>query len=258
MRRADDWTLRCVHESQMWPDNSFVTLTYGDGKLPENESLDHRDFQLFLKKLRKKYRHKTIRYYMAGEYGDQKGRPHYHACIFNHGFRENRTPQGKSKTGHLYYTQPDLTALWPHGFATVQDFCAETASYCARYIMQLVMGREQKQAYTRYNADGTTYMLKPPYNEMSTKPGLGESWFQKYHQTDVYNHDKVIHNGTTRRPPKYYDKLLERIDADQKELLQWEREQRAAKSADDNTRERRLTREIVHEAKVSTLRRNIE
>lgn len=48
-------------------------------------SLNKRDFQLFMKRLRKEHgkNHPKIRYYCAGEYGSKTFRPHYHAIIFD-------------------------------------------------------------------------------------------------------------------------------------------------------------------------------
>ena len=52
MRRASDWELRVMHEASLYQENCFVTLTYGRDLLPANASLEHRDFQLFLKRVR--------------------------------------------------------------------------------------------------------------------------------------------------------------------------------------------------------------
>ena len=86
LRRAQDWELRITHEAAMWPRNCFVTLTYGRDQLPPNGSLCHRDFQLFMKRLRKVFI--DARFYMCGEYGEENGRPHFHACLFNVDFDE--------------------------------------------------------------------------------------------------------------------------------------------------------------------------
>jgi len=51
--RSRQWGVRCVHESQMHESNVFVTLTYNDENMPIDCSLCYRDFQLFMKRLRR-------------------------------------------------------------------------------------------------------------------------------------------------------------------------------------------------------------
>lgn len=67
----------------------FLTLTYDTEHVPITKngfmSLSTRHVQLFFKKLR--WYHPTgslpIKYYVAGEYGSQYWRPHYHIILFN-------------------------------------------------------------------------------------------------------------------------------------------------------------------------------
>lgn len=267
MRRASDWTLRIMHEASMWESNSFLTLTYGRDALPPNASLEHKDFQLFLKRLRKESG-KPIRYYMCGEYGPLNQRPHYHACIFNEDFRQDRKPSGKSGSGQLMYESERLTKLWGHGKATVQDLVKESAGYCARYIMKKQLGENAKTAYDTIDPEtGEIIKRKPEYNAMSLKPeGIGAAWFRKY-GSDVYPNDYVITDGQKATPPKYYDKLLKRHgkEGPEKNLriqdtdeIQWRREQKARNVAQDNTDERREVREKVHEARMKKFERNLE
>ena len=52
--------------------SSFITLTFNDEELNKRanpSSVDVRDFQLFMKRLRKK--HKKIRFFHCGEYGEK-------------------------------------------------------------------------------------------------------------------------------------------------------------------------------------------
>ena len=107
MRRASDWTIRVMHEASLHSENCFVTLTYGRDKLPPDGSLEHRDFQLFMKRLRRHFG-KTVRFYMCGEYGPLNFRPHYHACLFNVNFISDRVPAGKSGSGAVFYDSPTL------------------------------------------------------------------------------------------------------------------------------------------------------
>lgn len=88
------WANRCVCESLSY-DNSlnwFVTLTYDPSKINSilnekgNLSLNFSDLQKFLKRLRFNFGYrfeiKGIRFYAAGEYGDQNLRPHFHLLLF--------------------------------------------------------------------------------------------------------------------------------------------------------------------------------
>ena len=53
LERSRQWAVRCLHEAQLWDSNLFVTLTYREDMLPDHGSLRYRDFQLFMKRLRK-------------------------------------------------------------------------------------------------------------------------------------------------------------------------------------------------------------
>lgn len=259
MRRASDWELRVMHEASLYERNCFITLTYGRDQLPPNGSLDHRDFQLFMKRLRK-WAGVEVRFYMCGEYGPLNGRPHYHACLFNLDF-DDKVSWRKSKSGQLMYRSEQLEKLWRFGSCTVQPLIAETASYCARYIMKKALGNDEiaKRAYERITDDGEVVQLKPEYAAMSNRPGIGWLWFHRFGR-DVYPHDFVVSDGDQRRPPKYYDKLLRRSELVVKDeyatdVIAWARADRAKLSLADNSDERRQVREKVHLARVRTLTR---
>lgn len=253
LRRAADWTLRCMHEAKMHQANCFITLTYSDENLPAHGTLDHRHFQLYMKRLRKDNAPHRVRFYMCGEYGPQTKRPHYHACIFGEEYRKHRKPMGKSESGELYYEQPELTRHWPLGQATVQDLTQNSAGYCARYIMKKKLGKENK--YTTITEDGEIIELAPEYSAMSLKPGIGATWLDKYAR-DVYPHDFVIAKGVKLKPPKYYDQRIKKGNFDT-DLIEYQRQQRAAKAKPDNTPERLKVREAVELARIKHLKRTI-
>lgn len=257
MRRASDWELRVMHEATLQEANCFVTLTYGRDKLPPNGSLEHRDFQLFFKRLRKHFAPVKVRFYMCGEYGDLKDRPHYHACLFGVDFRADRTPAGKSGSGMPFFASGLLSRLWGHGIVSVQDLTPETASYCARYIMKKVLGPDSEKAYEFVSEDGVVVTKRAEYSAMSLRPGIGARWFAKYSR-DVYPLDSVVARGVERRPPRYYDLLLKRAKPAVLEDVAFARELRARAAFADNTDERRAVREVVHLAKVSTLSRGLK
>lgn len=244
--RASQWELRVMHEASLYDRNCFVTLTYGEGKLPPNASLEHRDFQLFMKRLRK-WAKSEVRFYMAGEYGPATQRPHYHACLFNIDF-DDKKPIGKSASGHVFYTSPVLEKLWGLGHVSVQPLVRQTAGYCARYITTKALGENAKSAYTSVDADGVMVFRKPEYSAMSLRPGIGARWFDRYGRA-MYPHDFTVADGTRRRIPKYYDRRARRAQFDLEEVeLARDLKRRAAHV--DNTDDRRAVREAVFTAKV--------
>lgn len=252
-RRASDWALRVSHEASCWPENCFVTLTYGRDLVPYLGSLRHRDFQLFMKRLRKHFGGRRVRFYMCGEYGPSTQRPHYHACLFNVDFRHDRVPAGKSGSGMPFYDSECLAKLWTHGKVSVQDLTPETASYCARYVTDKLTGELGEEVYSRVDDDGVIQQIKPPYSAMSK--GIGAAWFEKYSR-DVFPHDYVVAAGYERPVPRYYDKLLERKGGDL-DSVKFAREVDGRSRFEDNTSERLAVREVVHKARISSLKRGL-
>lgn len=77
------WALRMMLESDNYnlQEVQFVTLTYNSQNIPSGYNLSPADLQSFFKRLRR-YLPYPIRYYACGEYGERRGRPHYHAIIY--------------------------------------------------------------------------------------------------------------------------------------------------------------------------------
>lgn len=244
-----------MHEASLHDDNCFITLTYAPGNLPPLGSLDHRDFQLFMKRLRKRYPRRTIRFYMCGEYGEANGRPHYHACLFNIDFRD-RVYSGKSASGETFYDSKVLSDLWQLGRVSVQKLTPQTASYCARYVLKKLTGKEAEIAYSVTDPEtGELSQVRPEYQACSLRPGLGNGWLARFGR-DVYPHGYVVADGTRRPPPRYYDRLHAKADPTSAESLAHERLKYARERHADNTDQRLVVRETVHQAQVATLKRN--
>jgi len=233
----------------MHKNNSFITLTYMEEHLPDRNQLYHKDFQDFIKRLRKKH---DIRYYMAGEYGPENDRPHYHACIFGYDFPD-KLYYKKTASGEKIYRSEELEKLWEWGFASVGELTFESAAYIARYCVSKITGDAAEEHYKRFDHLGE-YQKVEEYNRMSLKPGIGATWLEKY-KTDVYTFDYVIVNGVPTRPPKYYDKLFEATNAAQLQQLKDERIQQAYERRIDNTEVRLLDKETVAKAKAKSLLR---
>ena len=240
LQRAQDWTLRLVHESQMHEKSCFVTLTYAPENLPPDGSLQVKDFQRFMKRLRKK--HGKLRYFHCGEYGDENLRPHYHAILFGEDFRLGAELL-KSEPYPLW-TQKGLEETWSQGFVVVGGVNYSTAAYCARYAMKKRTGPAAKERYARVDpTTGETWYVRPEYITMSLKPGIGATWLEKF-SGDVYPSDEVIHDGRQYRPPKFYDRSLEEKDLEE---LKTKRVRRAKKYTADSTPERLRAHERIYE-----------
>jgi len=266
--RSRKWAIRCMHEAQMHKENCFITLTYDDDRLPDrpagvppaNISLYYRDFQLFLKKLRKRFPKHNVRFYMAGEYGDLNGRPHFHACIFGFDFPD-RDFFKKSPSGSIIYRSKILESLWTHGFSSVGNFDFKSAAYVARYCMKKVVGDLADSHYETIDPiTGEVYFRDPEFNKMSLKPGIGATWFAKF-SSDVFPHDHVIVNSKPNSVPRYYDKLYSSISTDNyhdlEVVVKPARKAKAKLSLDDNTPERLKVKREVTLANLKRLKRKL-
>jgi hypothetical protein len=257
LERSRQWAIRCVHEASLHKDNCFITLTYAPEHLPFDNSLHYRDFQLFMKRLRKRFPDSKIRFYMCGEYGENFGRPHFHACLFGWNFPDRKL-FFTSKHGDKVYRSDTLEELWPFGLCSIGEVTFKSAAYVARYIMKKVTGKAAYAHYHEIDIDGVSRETPrtPEFTKMSLKPGIGAGWFDKY-KDDVYPHDYVIVNGKKVKPPRYYDKKYAESDPFDYDELEFHRFSRAREKLHDNTPERLAVRKEVLEAKLSKLKRNL-
>ena len=249
----------------MHTSNCFITLTYANEHCPKDYSLHYEDFQLFMKRLRKRYTGKTIRFYMAGEYGESFDRPHFHACIFGLDFQDKKFFQ-RTQTGSILYTSEILKELWPYGYSSIGDVNFESAAYVARYIMKKINGKTVNENHEVVDAEahyqycdletGEIIQRKPEFNKMSLKPGIGQAWFDKF-MSDVYTTDSVVVRGKKCRPPRFYDNKFKELFPDQFDGIQFAREQEGRSHFEDNTLERLAVKEKVALAKLSLLKRKI-
>lgn len=254
LERSRQWATRCLLESQMHSHNCFITLTYSPEHLPQDCSLDYSHFQLFMKRLRKHFTGVRIRFYMCGEYGENYGRPHYHACLFGLDFSD-KSFWKLSPSGEKLYRSAVLESLWPYGFSSVGDVTFQSAAYVARYIMKKITGQPAIAHYAVVDPDtGEYFQRTPEFNKMSLKPGIGALWFEKY-SSDVYPHDFIVINGKKIRPPKYFDKLLADDNPFTFDDIQYSRELNADKHLDDNTESRLAVKQAVTNARLSKLKR---
>lgn len=173
INRKREWIGRLLLEAASHPYNQFWTLTYEDSRLPnvvplgsatfpdqsgiqnarrrasvlaaasQSGTLFKPDLALFFKRYRKNIG--DLRYYAVGEYGEQRGRPHYHVLAFG----TRCSPETLAET-------------WKHGAVHIGNVEAASINYCVEYALK----REKSQ-------DLVAARRQPEFAVMSTKPPLG-------------------------------------------------------------------------------------
>lgn len=234
IQRAADWATRIIKELTQYEHSCFLTLTYDDEHLPSDKSLNHKDVQEFMMRLRdhasrgivfeqKSSRDKkgsprrikcdfdVIRYYCCGEYGGRSERPHYHAIMFGCDFYDKELYK-VTKYGNLFRSEY-LDKLWKKGGCIIGSVSYESAAYCARYCLKKVTGKDAKDHYKG---------RKPEYAAMSK--GIGKRFFDTF-KDKIYLQDGVVAQGKMRKPPRYFDRLLELEDPEKLKIVKGLREE---------------------------------
>lgn len=250
-----------MNEAQMWPHNAYLTLTYDEKNVPE-EGLRHRDYQLFMKRLRKLCAPKTIRFYMSGEYGEKIGRPHFHAAIFNHDFNDKKYLK-KNHRGDNLYTSEQLQKIWTKGFSTTGELTFQSAAYIARYIMKKQNNNEKQNEITQEKTGkiinqetGEIKTKKTEYNQMSRRPGIGQNWLKKYYN-DVYPEGEILVNAHKAPPPRYYDDQFKKQNPEQYKKMKLTRRIKGDLYRDHKTPARLHVQHQVKLAQIRKLKRTL-
>lgn len=228
IRQREDWTTRIELEARDYPKDQvwFITLTYDDEHVPgmivktgeimrkvqytwkpgekrpdSVQILLYEDIQKFLKRLRKAYRGK-LRYFVAGEYGEQTARPHYHMILYGW---EPTDLENLYKIHHNgYYNSKWLENLWGMGQLQIAQAVPETYRYVAGYVTKKMYEIDGKKANTYYELGQTK-----PFACMSLKPGLGDHYYQE-HKAEIWRQGYIqCTNGKRAQIPRYYEKQME-------------------------------------------------
>lgn len=272
MDRRLEWSIRCTHEAQLYDSNLFVSLDYSPEKLPESRSLEYRDVQLWLKRLRKAMAQRVrgkgrrmkwkytgadlknpVRFFLCGEYGSTTLRPHWHAILFNVWFKD----QVRLLNGTY---QSDLAdKIWQNGRCVIGDVTPQSISYVAGYTTDKLYGRGKEEAYEVVDLrSGEVKERRPELVSMSRRPGIGYRWFERF-RSDIFGglespHDFAVHEKRKRKVPRYYWRLYnESGDAFAVEKVREARLDRAAEvDKSEETLERRAVREEALLRRVKT------
>lgn len=209
IKKRKEWSMRCLHEMDMYDDSIFVTLTYDDDYLPPNSSLVKADLQKFFKRLRKRHESK-IRYFACGEYGSRTQRPHYHAIIFGMSLAtEDR--------GHIMDSWPFCD--WSNPVIRSKSFGLaepDSISYVAQYIDKKFSGDLAEVEYAGKNRE--------PVFKLSSL-GIGRG-FCDAHADSIRASGSLNYRGKIVSLPRYYlDRLGIPSDLHKDEILEDERDE---------------------------------
>lgn len=234
VERSRQWATRMMLELMYHERACFITLTYDDehlnvreyvnqdGELCKSFTLWKPDFQKFMKRLRRHYEPKEIRFFACGEYGGKTGRPHYHAILFGIDFSEDRYIWRASKDGYYSYRSPTLEKIWPFGISQIDDVTWNSCAYVSRYCT--------KKKYGRQNIYYQTFNIEPEFNLMSRRPGIGHQYFVD-HGDEVYINQEIFlrnNKGAMKvRPPAYFDRLYDIEYPDEMEAIRKARKEMA-------------------------------
>lgn len=257
------WAVRCVLESQRWDSNFFITLTYSDEYVPLRKhcvadtdtgevvaeemvmTLQPEHLTKFNKDLRRyydyHYDHKNIRFFACGEYGNERGRPHYHGIFFNLPIDDLKPYryQSKSHDGHPLYESETISSIWGKGLVCIAGVSFDSCAYTARYIMKKHKGNDRDY----YERRG----IEPEFTRCSRKPGIARDYYDQ-NSDHIYTWDQIVIAGKDGKPlklkpPSYFDRLYD-IDYPDKMLeLKEKRKEIALLSAKNEMSNTSLSRD---------------
>lgn len=191
--RTGEWTTRLMLESFEHKDNCFITITYDDSFIGD-DNLYKPVLQKFIKRLRFELSPIKIKYYAVGEYGEKSGRAHYHAIIFN--WYPDDIYVHHSDGNRPFFSSKTLDKVWPYGMNNVGTVTSTSIDYVVGYIRKKLFGRKADEVYGFRN---------PPFALSSRL--LGMDWI--YKNIDRIKEEKCIKlNGRSHGIPRYFYKKI--------------------------------------------------
>lgn len=253
LKYSAEWATLLMLEKLYYPDDEcwFITLTYDDAhlKIPEeveyiegekhetfkndgtwSGSLYEEDVQKFIKRLRKHFPEKEIKYFYCGEYGTStlpdgrpSLRPHYHLILFGCPFdaKEMYSNHLDQTFNRWHNKSHELDKLWGMSWITDEETgCLKdesitdmaqvewnNCSYTARYCMKKVGNSWSPKEWFKLGK-------MPEYVRMSRT--IGDRYYED-HKDEIWEHDSIIMktiNGKVGsiKPPKKFMRKLEKED----------------------------------------------
>ncbi len=191
-----DWSCRILHELEYYKESCFITLTYNEENIPKTGSIVKEDLRNFMKRLRKNTK-KKIKYFACGDYGEEKGRPHYHLITLGinydwEGFKYKKTIKSKGKMIKIYEVDE-----WTNGFVHVGTVTPDSVRYVTDYVMRSYSGTLLTEKYGK---------KENPFRSVSQ--GLGRQ-FCLDNQEKLKREECTQYQGVRVGLPRYYRNILE-------------------------------------------------
>lgn len=186
IKKRKEWAMRLSHELQYYDKATFITLTYDENTIDEFHSLHKKHLQLFFKRLRKRLENEKIkiRYFACGEYGDQTGRPHYHAIIYG--------------IDNSVYCKSLCRMCWRYGHIFFGSVTDDSMSYVAQYIDKKYTGDLAVEQYVN--------LKREPVFKLSSL-GIGKQYCLDS-KDQIKNNRGITFKGKQVSIPRYYLKKL--------------------------------------------------
>lgn len=189
--------VQVFHEAQMHDYKCMATFTYSDENNPG--VIVKEDMQKAIKRMRSEPNNLEFKYLVAGEYGENTHRPHFHMAIIGYDFLGG---PGVQHIGKGQYMNRMLTDIWGNGAVHIVPLTIERCMYVAAYTMKKMGEEECWHSHSHY---------------------MGKTWLDK-HWDDIARTGRVVINGGEHPiPPKYFewaDGKLDDVKASQQEFIQ--------------------------------------
>lgn len=182
-RKRTQMAFRLAQELKVANSAHFITLTYAPEYLRYddngNPSVNKRDVQLFLKRLRKTTKNK-LRYYLTAEYGEKTLRPHYHMILFNLDY-------------DLITVNKKVESSWQLGQIDIGTVTPKSINYVTKYV---------------FKKSSTPNYLSGVFNLMSRNPGIGAHYLKSHSNYHAGDQEPKFHavtwGGRKVALPRYY------------------------------------------------------
>ena len=243
-----EWACRCMLELKENPNAVFVTWTYDDNCIMEDDgeeenlihpsfadygkakilrrdknglpvlSLRKDSFSRMVKRYRKEFEPDSVRFFGCGEYGSSGFSPHYHSIMYGPAV-DDLVPVGKNALGDTYYSSSRISRIWPYGYVTIGNVSFQSCAYVARYTAKksCTLGAD---FYEKHN-------LEIPFVLMSRRPGIGKAYLDKH--PEIFETDHIYlpkrDSVSSFRLPDYYFRQLEKSNPDEYEAIKQRRKE---------------------------------